>query len=218
MSFSHSRPSARKPAEPASSQGSSTALPKPETTRRKKQANTLRIFRKIHRYTGACLFAVFFFIAVSGLLLGWKKHSGDAILAKTRTGSTTDLARWKSLSELRDNAVAYYRDSLQTQGAFEVDRMDVRPDKGVVKFTFTPGFRGLQLDGATGEVLYVETRRSDFIEKLHDGSLVDLWLGLDNGAFKLFYTSLAGMALLVFTITGFWLWYGPKRMRRAARK
>ena len=72
MSFSHSRPSARKPAEPASSQGSSTALPKPETTRRKKQANTLRIFRKIHRYTGACLFAVFFFIAVSGLLLGWK--------------------------------------------------------------------------------------------------------------------------------------------------
>jgi hypothetical protein len=23
-----------------------------------------------------------------------------------------------------------------------------------------------------------------------------------------------GVSLLVFTITGFWLWYGPKRMRR----
>lgn len=215
---SHSNPASHKPAETSPPQGSRDTSPKPETTRRQKQANTLRIFRKIHRYTGACLFAVFFFIAVSGLLLGWKKHSGDAILAKTRTGSTTDLTRWKPLSELRDNAVAYYRDSLQPGGAFEIDRMDVRPGKGVVKFTFTPGFTGLQLDGATGEVLYVETRRSDFIEKLHDGSLVDLWLGLDNGAFKLFYTSLAGVALLVFTITGFWLWYGPKRMRRQARK
>ncbi|NHX22353.1 PepSY domain-containing protein, partial [Escherichia coli] len=26
------------------------------------------------------------------------------------------------------------------------------------------------------------------------------------------------IALLIFTITGFWLWYGPKRMRKTARQ
>ncbi|MBC2838295.1 PepSY-associated TM helix domain-containing protein [Robiginitalea sp. SC105] len=185
---------------------------------RQKQANTLRVFRKIHRYTGAFLFMVFFFIAVSGLLLGWKKHTGDVLLAKTRTGSSANLAEWKPMAELRDRAVAFYRDSLNPEGPFSIDRIDVRPGKGVVKFTFETGFWGLQLDGATGEVLHVERRRSDIVEKLHDGSMVDTWFGIENGGFKLFYTSLSGVALLVFTITGFWLWYGPKRMRRQARK
>jgi len=69
------------------------------------------------------------------------------------------------------------------------------------------------LDGATGEVLHVGKRNSDFIEQLHDGSYVDRLLGSDLGAFKLFYTTVMGSALFVFCVTGFWLWYGPKRMR-----
>lgn len=185
---------------------------------RQKQARILRIFRKIHRYTGAFLFVVFFFIAVSGLLLGWKKHSGDTILAKTRTGSSTRLEDWKPMSDLRARAIAYYRDSLGQTGAFQLERIDVRPEKGVVKFIFDPGYWGLQVDGATGEVLRAGRRRSDFIEQLHDGSIVDRWLGIGNGSFKLFYTSLSGVALLVFTVTGFWLWYGPKHMRRSTRR
>jgi len=52
-------------------------------SKRKRQAKVLRGFRKVHRITGAFLFAVFFFIAVTGLLLGWKKHSGGYILADT---------------------------------------------------------------------------------------------------------------------------------------
>ena len=38
-------------------------------------------------------------------------------------------------------------------------------------------------------------------------------LGTDYGQIKLVYTSIMGTALLIFTITGFWLWYGPKRYR-----
>jgi succinate dehydrogenase/fumarate reductase cytochrome b subunit len=47
-----------------------------EKNTRQNQAKLLRTFRKIHRTTGAFLFVFFFFVAVSGLLLGWKKHSG----------------------------------------------------------------------------------------------------------------------------------------------
>jgi hypothetical protein len=71
------------------------------------------------------------------------------------------------------------------------------------------------MDGATGKVIFVENRRADYIEKIHDGSIIDFYLGWD-GYFKLFYTSMMGLALVLFTVTGFWLWYGPKRMRKHA--
>jgi hypothetical protein len=63
-------------------------------SKRKRQAKTLRGFRKVHRITGAFLFAVFFFIGVTGLLLGWKKHSGGYILADTQKGQSTDTTTW----------------------------------------------------------------------------------------------------------------------------
>ncbi len=95
--------------------------------------------------------------------------------------------------------------------------MDIRPDKGSVKFLFTGGYWEVQLDGATGELLHMGVRYSDFIENIHDGTIIDRLLGIRSGLFKLVYTNLMGIALLTFTLTGFWLWYGPKRMRRSKR-
>ena len=31
---------------------------------------------------------------------------------------------------------------------------------------------------------------------------------------KLVYTSIMGLALIIFTLTGFWLWYGPKLIKK----
>lgn len=184
---------------------------------RQKQASVLRLFRKIHRWTGALLFVLFLFIALSGLALGWKKHSGDLILPKTRKGTSFDMAQWKPLPELHQIAINYYRDSLYNGGEIVIDRIEAVPEKGIVKFAILPGYWGIQIDGASGEILHVGRRWSDFFEKFHDGSLVDAWLGISSGAFKLAYTTVAGLALLVFTITGFWLWYGPIHMRRLKR-
>ena len=98
--------------------------------------------------------------------------------------------------------------------SLEMDRIDIRPDKGMAKFVFADHYNGIQLDMATGKVLHIEKRRADFIEKIHDGSILDQYLHTGNGQIKLFYTTVIGLALLVFTVTGFWLWYGPKRMRK----
>jgi hypothetical protein len=106
------------------------------------------------------------------------------------------------------------KDSLGQDFSAEVDRIDIRKDKGIVKFNYLNHFSEIQLDGATGKVLSVNHRRSDFIEKIHDGSIIDFYLKTTDGQIKLFYTSLMGLGLIVFTITGFWLWYGPKRMRK----
>ena len=186
-------------------------------TKRKRQAKLLRIFRKVHRTTGAALFIFFFFISITGLLLGWKKHSGGVIMSKSYTGTSTDLKDWLTIDSLSNMANAYLLDSVSPQLSTEIDRIDIRKDKGMVKFIYTDHFWGLQLDGATGKLLHVERRYSDLIENIHDGSILDNYLGTSNKQIKVFYTSVMGIALLVFTITGFWLWYGPKRMRRNSK-
>lgn len=182
------------------------------------QARLLRAFRNVHRISGATLFVFFFIIAFSGLMLGWKKHSGGYLLPETQRGTTTELQRWLPLSTLRAKAVEAVEAQLPAGTATEVDRMDVRPGKGVVKVRFEGHHWSVQVDGASGEVLQIAKRRSDWMEALHDGSIVEKPLGIPGGYFKLFYTTATGLALLSFTITGFWLWYGPKVLRRSKRK
>lgn len=182
-------------------------------TKRQQQAKLLRIFRKVHRTTGAALFLFFFFISVTGLLLGWKKHSGDILLSKSYTGSSTNLQDWLPIDSLHSLANTYLLKSVSPELSTKIDRIDIRKEKGMVKFVYTDHIWGLQLDGATGKLLHVERRYSDLIENVHDGSILDNYLGTSNNQVKVIYTSVMGIALLIFTITGFWLWYGPKRMR-----
>ena len=180
--------------------------------KRTQQAKTLRDFRKIHRLTGAFLFVFFFVVSITGLLLGWKKNSGGYLLAKSYQGTSTDLKNWLPLSQLHANACAILHDSVSADLALDLDRIDVRKDKGMVKFVFADQYWAVQLDGATGKLLHIERRRADYVENMHDGSLIDYYAGT-GGIFKLIYSTTMGLALLAFTITGFWLWYGPKRMR-----
>ena len=187
---------------------------KNEKVLRIRQAGVLRSFRSVHRKFGIALFAFFFIVGVTGLLLGWKKHSGGIIQAKSQQGTSADFSKWLSLQELNDIAEQVLKDSLGQDFSAEVDRIDIRKDKGIVKFNYLNHFSEIQLDGASGKVLSVNHRRSDFIEKIHDGSILDFYLKTSDGQIKLFYTSLMGLGLIVFTITGFWLWYGPKRMRK----
>ncbi len=182
-------------------------------SRRQRQARALRWVRKIHRVAGISLFGFFFVVAVTGLLLGWKKHSGGLILAKSYKGSSTEMLAWLPIDSLHRIACKALHEQVNPQLSLKLDRIDIRPDKSMVKFVFAEHFNALQLDLATGKVLHLEKRRADFIEKVHDGSILDHYLGTSNGQLKLLYVSLLGTALMVFTITEFWMWYGPKRMR-----
>lgn len=180
------------------------------TTRRQQQAKFLRAVRKIHRWTGASLFVLFLFVSITGLLLGWKKDSKGYLLPDTQQGVSVPAQNWLSLAVLQDRAILVI-DSLDASLDPAIDRVDVRPGKGIAKFTFQNHYYEIQLDLSTAAVLSFGKRRSDLLEQIHDGSIVDRQL--DTGFFKLLYTTVTGLALLTFTVTGFWLWYGPKRMR-----
>ncbi|WP_273444663.1 PepSY-associated TM helix domain-containing protein [Neolewinella agarilytica] len=180
--------------------------------KRQRQAKFLRKTRKLHRLSGISLFVFFFIMAVTGILLGWKKNSAEIIMPDTYKGESTDQADWlpmDSLSFLATQALFEAEGQLS-----EIDRIDVRPSKGSMKFLFQDRQLEVQLDATTGEPLSVGRRHNDWIEAVHDGSIVDDTLGVPHGIFKVFYNSVMGIALIIFTVTGFWLWYGPRRMRR----
>ncbi|MBK8493659.1 MAG: PepSY domain-containing protein [Chitinophagaceae bacterium] len=182
-----------------------------------KPANLIRVLRKIHRTTAIFLFTFFLVVSVSGLLLGWKKNSGGLILPPSSTGISNDLKTWLPIDSLRVIAVKALQDSVSAGLSDELERIDARPQKGMVKFVFADDYWEIQLDGTTGKVLLVERRRSDIIENIHDGTILDVLFNTENDQFKLSYTTIMGLSLLMLTISGFWLWYGPKRLRKQKR-
>ena len=185
-----------------------------KTSSRQKQAKVLRLFRKAHKTTGAILFIFFFVISVSGVLLGWKNNSNGIISPNSIQGVSSNLQHWLPIESLHKKACIVLKDSVSQNLSLEIDRIDIRKNKGMVKFIFKHHYWEIQLDGTTGEVLQIGKRHSDFIENLHDGSIIDTWFNTEIKYFKVIYTTTMGLALLLFTVTGFWLWIGPKKMKR----
>ena len=94
-----------------------------------------------------------------------------------------------------------------------VNRMDVRPGRGVVKVWLHNGYE-VQVDLGTGQVLQVAYRRSDLIESIHDGS----FFAGDWTKLGLFLPT--GITLLLLWCGGIWMFWVPfwaKRKRAIAR-
>ncbi|MDT8401503.1 MAG: PepSY domain-containing protein [Bacteroidales bacterium] len=183
----------------------------------RQNASIIKTSRKIHRVIAAGLFILFLLIPVTGIILGWKKNTGDIILPRSYEGSTTNTAEWLSYDTLEMVACKALLDYAGKNISTDLDRIDARPSKGMVKFIFTDHYWEVQLDAATAEILNISKRRSDIIENIHDGSILDKIFRTEEGVFKILYTSLVGLSLLALAITGFWLWYGPKLMKMNKR-
>ncbi len=168
-------------------------------------AATLRNYRVYHRYLGLILSALLLISSITGLLLGWKKNV-DLLQPVTQKGSTPDLLQWIPLSTMAQIATAAL-DSAQNISANPIDRIEARPEKGMVKVLFSEGYWEVQLDGSTGKVLSVARRHSDWIEHLHDGSII-------SDGFKLLSMNILGLGLLVLVASGLILWLYPRRIRQ----
>ena len=175
----------------------------------KKYIQSLRNFRKFHRYTGLLLAILLLISAVTGILLSLKKNV-DIIQPPTQKGVSKDLATWKSIDELSKLATTAFYQKYPTQKGNEIDRLDVRPSKGIAKVLFKEGNWEVQIDGTSGEVKSIAKRYSDWIESLHDGSII-------SDLFKLISMNILGIGVLFLIGSGIWLWYGPKVVREMKR-
>jgi uncharacterized iron-regulated membrane protein len=177
-----------------------------------------RKHRSVHRWLAPAALLVMTVMSVTGLLLGWKKHSNGWLMADNAKGVSTDMKAWLSLDSLNRLATCYLRDSIDASLDPTKDRIEFRPEKGMVKFTFTEHYHALQIDATTGRLLKTEIRRADWIERLHDGSLIDRMFNIGGQAGKLTYSTLAALLLFSLTLTGAFLWINPKRLRRQKRR
>jgi len=166
---------------------------------------SLRKFRVWHRGIGIVVSLLVIVSASTGILLALKKEA-NSIQPPTQKGISTDLNDWKSIAELSFIAQEALM-SQQTEISTIIDRIDVRPSKGMVKVLFEEAWWEVQVDGKSGEVLSIAKRHSDWIEALHDGSII-------SDGFKLISMNFLGFGLLLMVFTGLWLWYGPKQYRK----
>jgi len=181
----------------------------------KQQAKWIRIFRWLHRKIAIPTLVFMFIIALTGVLLGVKKQTG--LQAPTMTGASKELKSWLPIDSLAQIAKQILADSINNTLPSALDRIDIRPEKGIAKFVYTDHYWSIQLDGTTGILLSIERRNSDLIENIHDGSIVDRIFKTGEKA-KIFYTVVSGLCLMLLVMSGFWLWYGPKRLRSLKRK
>lgn len=179
-------------------------------TRISAKVKALRWLRLIHKWIGIPIVFFFLIIGITSILLAWKKK---VELLPVTQKSRIENTNWILPSEM----VRIGEQEMRKLGKDpDVDRIDIRPDKGIGKVTFKTHFTEVQIDGFSGEILSIETRHSDWIEKVHDGSIVDFYFQSDEGA-KLAYSTLTSLGLIFLGISGFYLWYYPKLIRRWKR-
>ena len=165
--------------------------------------------RKLHRWATVLILLPFLIVLISGLLLQVKKQF-DWIQPSTQVGSASGAPEL-SFQEILTAARSAEPAGIVTWS--DVDRLDVRPDKGVVKVRGTNGWE-VQVDTRTGDVLHVAPRRSDVIEAIHDGSWfhdrAKLWIFLPSAVLVL---GLWGTGLYLFALPYWVRWRRPTRQR-----
>ena len=162
--------------------------------------------RKIHYWASIFVALPFLLIISTGVLLQLKKQVAWIQPTEQRgTGTEPTLSLPAILAITREVVAA----EIGSWG--DVKRIDVRPEKGLVKVTSTSEWE-IQIDASTGAVLHSAKRRSDLIESLHDGSFFGSVVKL--GIFLPVATVTFGMWL-----TGIYLFILPflVKRRRSAR-
>ncbi len=166
---------------------------------------SLRKTRPWHRYFGVLIALFAILSSITGILLSWKKnvqwlqpHDKHAIPIQPDS-------LWLPIHDLKKVAESALHEK-QVSDVF-LDRMDIRPKKGLAKLLFQPGDWEVQVEGYTGTILSVSQRNADWIEKLHDGSII-------SDEFKLISMTILGIGLIFLSVSGFWLWFGPKLVKK----
>lgn len=124
--------------------------------------------------------------------------------APSEKGVSIEISKFQPIEKLTQAALIAV-DSLGLNLS-HVDRIEYRPNKGMAKVRFTEGYLEVQVDAVNLEVLSIAKRNSDWIERLHDGSIV-------SDTFKLISMNFLGIGLFILIFSGLWLYFGPKRIR-----
>ena len=134
--------------------------------------------RKLHRWAAIVTALPVLVVILSGIILQMKKEL-DWVQPPTMKGAGKELDL--SFDQILDIAKKIPEAGIKEWK--DINRLDVRPAKGVVKVRARNRWE-IQIDTTTGDVLQATVRRSDLIESIHDGSFfhenLKLWVFLPS--------------------------------------
>lgn len=165
-----------------------------------------RTLRLIHYWLTAFTLFTVAMVAVTGVLLSVKKEF-DVLQPPTAQGTSPGLPATR-LDQLLVAVKAEPGRSALTWS--DIDRIDVRPDDGIAKLILNDRTE-YQVDLHTLKVLQTGYRTSDFVETLHDFSVLGDW-----GKYLLSLPT--GIALLVLWGTGAYMFVKPMLVKRRKRR
>jgi uncharacterized iron-regulated membrane protein len=170
----------------------------------KKQHSLSRVNRNIHKWLSLLIALPLLVTIFSGILLLTRK---EFAFIQPPTSQGVGNVPSISFAQILEQAKTVEQAGISSWDS--IDRLDVRPDKGIVKVRAKSSWE-IQIDSQSGEIKQVASRRSDIIEKIHDGtffqSKANLWLMLP-----------VTMALLSLSVTGIILFFRPYYKRRKKR-
>lgn len=158
--------------------------------------------RKTHYWASFAIAIPMLVMIGSGLLLQMKKQWDWVQPPEQRgTGTSPTLDLEAVLASVKTVP------GMQVSSWDDVNRLDVRPGRGMVKVWLNNGWE-VQVDLGTGRVLQTAYRRSDFIESIHDGSFfAGDWTKL--GVFLP-----TGGVVFFLWMSGLWMWWVPFAAKR----
>jgi uncharacterized iron-regulated membrane protein len=160
-----------------------------------------KLNRDVHRWGSIITAVPVLVIVVTGIILQLKK---DVAWIQPPTGQGT--GRQPTITFDRILQIASRVADAKIDSWDDVDRLDVRPARGIVKVRAKSRWE-IQIDASTGEVYQVGYRRSDLIESMHDGSFFHPMVKL--GVFLP-----TAVVLLILWATGVYLFVMPYLSQR----
>ena len=172
-----------------------------QTAGRRKRSSKIRLARGffyLHLWLGVVATALLVVISVTGILLNHKRELGlMPEVANEPSGALTDALPLSVLTLAATEALP------PGVAATDVDRMDIRPDDGLIKIRFShERVTEVTVDLYSGRVLHIGERHDQFLERLHSGEIF--------GATWVLLSDAGAILLLVIMVSGYWLWLFPK--------
>ncbi|NRA65896.1 MAG: PepSY domain-containing protein [Pseudobacteriovorax sp.] len=128
-----------------------------------------RLSRRFHYVAALWAFLPVLIIIVTGIILQVKK---EVSWVQPPTAKGEAYAMDITLDQVL--SAAKLAEEANIKSWQDIDRLDVRPNKGVIKIRGKNRWE-VQVSSKDGAILHVAYRRSDLIESIHDGSFFHEW-------------------------------------------
>ncbi|MBL4602167.1 MAG: PepSY domain-containing protein [Emcibacteraceae bacterium] len=156
-----------------------------------------KLNRTIHNWISIFIALPLLLVIVSGLFLMFKKDV-EWIQPSSIRGENSAIP---TVSHADLLAAATITAATKDMSWSDFDRIDYKNDRGMVKFITKEGWE-VQVDTTTAAVLSVKERRSDFFEKLHDGTYFGDWV-------KYYILIPSAICLLTLWLSGLYMFIHP---------